>query len=138
MSLRVRLINNAYIQILGNIKEFYVKSPSIAAQIIVAVIPIVGIVMGSAVVFFYFYWNHKQRMLMIEKGIFQQKPFDYSFFSLFAGLVISSVGVGLTSFFYVKEGVDYSLLSGIMPLTIGISLLLFFVSSRKLKNGNNQ
>ena len=32
----------------------------VAVQIIIAVIPIVGIVMGSVLVFFYFLWRDKQ------------------------------------------------------------------------------
>ena len=38
----------------------------VAVQIIIAVIPIVGIVMGSVLVFFYFLWRHKQIMLQIR------------------------------------------------------------------------
>ena len=40
--------------------------PSAAAQVLIMVIPIVGIVMGSVVVFFYLLWRHKQNMMMIE------------------------------------------------------------------------
>ena len=32
-----------------------------AAQVIVTVIPIVGIAMGSTVIFFYLLWNHRQK-----------------------------------------------------------------------------
>ena len=42
--------------------------PSKAAQVIISVIPIVGIVMGSAVIFFYLLWNHRQAMKIIETG----------------------------------------------------------------------
>ena len=52
-------------------------SPSPAVQIIISLIPIVGIVMGCVVVFFYLFWNHKQKMLMITKGIIEKKPFDF-------------------------------------------------------------
>ena len=38
----------------------------VAVQIIIAVIPIVGIVMGSVLIFFYFLWRHRQIMLQIR------------------------------------------------------------------------
>jgi hypothetical protein len=102
------------------------ESPSTAAQILIAAIPNVGIIAGSTVIISYLYWHHKQRMLMIEKGILQKKSFDYVAFSLFGGCLVSGVGLGLTFFFYVKEGFAYSLLSGLMPLSVGVSLLTFF------------
>lgn len=107
-------------------------TPSVAVQILVALIPIVGIVMGSIVVFFYLFWNYKQRMLMIEKGILQKNPFDIDLCSLFSGLVLFGIGLCLTLVFYLQEGMSYSLLSGLIPLAIGVSLLLFFKVRRTL------
>ena len=40
---------------------------STAAEVIVTIIPIVGIVFGCLVIYFYLYWNHKQKLFMIEK-----------------------------------------------------------------------
>jgi len=102
--------------------------PGPAAQIIVTIIPIVGIVMGSVVVFFYLLWNHKQKMLMIERDLVRRTPFDIDTFSLFTGLVLTGIGAALTIFFLLKEGIDYSLLGGIIPLSIGISMSLFYVA----------
>ena len=50
--------------------------PSAAAQILIMVIPIVGIVMGSVVVFFYLLWRHKQHTMMIEKGLVPPRNFN--------------------------------------------------------------
>ncbi len=61
--------------------------PSAAVNIIVSIIPIVGIVMGSVVIFFYLLWSNRQRMLMIEKGLFTRRYFDLKLFSLLLGLV---------------------------------------------------
>lgn len=106
--------------------------PSAAAQVIVTVIPIVGIVLGSIVAFFYLLWNHKQRMRMIEQGMEPTHEFDLETFSLLAGLLNLFIGIVLFIFFLVKEGVDYSLLGGLIPLSIGISLVVFFVLKRKV------
>jgi hypothetical protein len=105
--------------------------PSAAAQVIVTVIPIVGIVLGSIVVFFYLLWTHKQRMTMIERGMKPEKTFDLETLSLLAGLLNLFIGAVLFVFFLVKEGIHYSLLGGLVPLSIGMSLIVFFVLRRK-------
>jgi hypothetical protein len=113
--------------------------PSTAAQIIVTIIPIVGIVMGGVVIFFFLYWNHKQRMLIIEKGQYQKTEFDLSTFSLFAGLVLTSIGVCLVLFFVILEGFSYPVLSGLAPLSLGVSLILYYViRGRTNKDSNGQ
>jgi uncharacterized membrane protein len=107
--------------------------PSNAVNIIVSVIPIVGIVMGSAVIFFYLLWNHKQRMLMIQKDLMQRRNFDFETFSLLSGLLLLGIGASLTLFFVLKQGLSYSVLSGIIPLSLGISLIIFFMIKRTLR-----
>jgi hypothetical protein len=102
-------------------------SPSSAAQILITIIPIVGIVMGAFVLFSYIYYNHKQKILMIEKGIDKRISFDLDVFSLFTGLLLFSIGLCLTIFFRIKEGTGYGLLSGIIPLSCGISLLVYYM-----------
>ncbi|MFH0976685.1 MAG: DUF6249 domain-containing protein [Spirochaetota bacterium] len=103
------------------------QTPSTSAQIIVTVIPIVGIVMGAIVIFFYLFYNHKEKMLMIEKGITKRINFDLGIFSIFTGLLLFGIGLCLTIFFLVKEGFAYSLLSGIIPLSCGISLICYYI-----------
>ena len=60
---------------------------SSAAQVLIAIIPIVGIVTGGIVVFFYLLWRHKQNLRMIEKGVTPSANFDVKSFSLIAGLL---------------------------------------------------
>jgi hypothetical protein len=108
------------------------NTASAAAQIIIAVIPIVGIVMGSVVVFFYLLWNHRRKTLLIRQGIRPEPSFDLASFSLLAGLLNIGVGVVLTVFFLVKDGIQYGLLGGLIPLSVGISLTVFFFLRGKL------
>ncbi len=103
------------------------ETPSAAAQVIVTIIPIVGIVMGSAVIFFYLLYTHKEKMLMIERGIVRKTGFDLGIFSIFSGLILFCIGTCLTIFFSLKEGISYSLLSGIIPLACGIGLISYYV-----------
>jgi len=112
--------------------------PSTAAQIIVTIIPNVGIVMGATVIFFFLLWNHRQRMLIIEKGQYVKTEFDLSTFSLFSGLVLTCIGVCLVVFFVLLEGFSYPVLSGLVPLSLGVSLLIFFairITMNKDSNG---
>ncbi|MGQ9843920.1 MAG: DUF6249 domain-containing protein [Spirochaetota bacterium] len=110
------------------------STPSEAVQILVTVIPIVGIVAGSAVLFSFLYFNHKQKMFSIEKGVYQKISFDFDAFSLFTGFLLSGAGAALTLFFLLKEGMSYGLIGGLVPLGLGISFILYyFVKSKTTK-----
>jgi hypothetical protein len=99
---------------------------SAAAQIIVSVIPIVGIVMSAAVIFFYRRWNHRRKVLLIKAGHYARPEFDLLSFSLLAGLLLSTVGTALTVFLAIVQGPNYGLLGGIIPLAIGVGLLAYY------------
>ena len=101
-------------------------TPSTVVQVIVSIIPIVGIVMGSVVVFFYLLWNHKRRTLLIKAGQFQRPDFDLLSFSLLAGLLLTAVGLALTVFLAIALGVNFGLLGGVIPLAVGIGLLTYY------------
>ncbi len=111
--------------------------PSTAAQVIVTVIPIVGIVMGSVVIFFFLLWNHRQKMLMIEKNLYKRPEFDLISFSLFSGLILTGIGASLVIFFVIKEGFSYGVLSGLIPFSIGVGLILFFIIRLRTFKENN-
>jgi hypothetical protein len=102
-----------------------------AAQIIVSIIPIVGIVMGAVVAFFYLLWSHREKVRLIERGLYQPKKVDLDLFCLLAGLLLASVGLVLTVLFLVLEGASYALLGGLLPFAAGLSFLAFFVLRRK-------
>ena len=113
--------------------------PSAAAQILISIIPIVGIVMGSVVIFFFLFWNHREKMLMIEKGIEKKNMlFDVESFSLLAGLLLFGIGISITLLFAIKEGASYNLLGGLIPLSTGLSLILYFIITRVQKRNNDR
>lgn len=111
-------------------------TPSTAAQVIISIIPIVGIVMGCIVIFFYLLWSYKLKVHMIDKGIYTRAPFDMDTFSLLSGLVLFILGFVLMIFFLVKDGFSYGVLSGLIPVSIGVSLLIFFITRYKIKSKN--
>ena len=108
---------------------------STAAQVVIAVIPIVGIVMGSVVAFFYLLWNHRRRSLLIKAGQYARPEFNLLTFSLLSGLLLSTVGIALTILLAIIEGASYSLLGGIIPLAMGAGLLVFYFIKRFDKHG---
>ncbi|MGO8695232.1 MAG: hypothetical protein ACLQMF_16340 [Rectinemataceae bacterium] len=105
--------------------------PSLAAQVIISIIPIVGIVMGSVVAFFYLLWSHREKMAQIERGGYEPKKIDLETFSLLAGLLLSCVGIVLCAFFIILQGFSFGLLGGAIPLAVGASLLAFFAVRRR-------
>ncbi len=101
--------------------------PSTAAQIIVSIIPIVGIVMGCIIIFFYLMWDYKLKTYMIQNNIYEKKRIDLDTFSLMTGLLLFTLGIALMVFFIVKDGFSYGALSGLIPASIGLSMLLFVI-----------
>lgn len=107
------------------------QTPSAAAQVIVSIIPIVGIVAGGVVVFFFLLWNHKQKMSLVKQGITPVSHFDLETFALLAGLLTFVIGTVLTLLFLVLEGRSYVLLGGLIPLATGTGLLLFYLIQKR-------
>ena len=107
------------------------NTPSVAVQILVTVIPIVGIVAGTVVLCAFLYFNHKQKVLLIEKGLYQKISFDFDSFSLFSGFLLTGVGAALTLFFVLKDGVSYALIGGLVPLGLGLSFILYYFVKMK-------
>ena len=106
------------------------EGTSHAAQVLIAIIPTVGIVMGSVVIFFYLLWYHRQKALLIKAGQYKKQEFNLLSFSLLSGLLLSTVGIALTVLLSIVEGASYGLLGGIIPLSLGIGLLAYYVIKR--------
>lgn len=97
-----------------------------AAQVIISLIPIVGIFIGGTVIFFALLWRHhenKQRLITGEKA---QSAFNHKAAALLIGLLLTGLGLMLTVFFALLSGISPTLLGGLIPFTIGICLLLFY------------
>ncbi len=102
-----------------------------AAQVIIAIIPIVGIVMGAVVIFFYLLWRHHQIIKEIELGIYERPDFSLKTFCLLAGALLVGTGLTLTFLFTLIEGISYALLGGLIPLATGAGFLCVYA---KLKS----
>jgi len=102
------------------------ETTSAAAQVLVTLIPIVGIVAGTTIAFFYLLWNHRRKVRLIEQGIAPRTEFDIDGFALLTGLLATTVGTSLVAFYLLMQDFSYALLGGLIPLAVGIGLLLFY------------
>lgn len=103
-----------------------------AAEIILSIVPLIGIVFGSVLFFFFFLWQYKLKKERIRAGTYTPVFARYfRAFSLLIGCLSIAVGVPMTFVFLLLDGKSYALLGGIIPLSSGIGLLLFyFISGR--------
>lgn len=101
-----------------------ISSP--AAQVILSLIPIVGICIGGIVIFFALLWNHHETKQRIKSGDINPIRYNFKAATLLIGLLLTGIGFMLTVFFILFSGVSPSLLGGLIPFTTGICLLLFY------------
>ena len=104
-----------------------------AAQVIVSIIPLVGIVIGGVVIFFYLLWRNTQIKLLIKSGAYEPARFNLKAFALLTGLLLIAVGLVLTVLILIIDGVSYPLLGGLIPLAIGIALIVFYRIYKNVK-----
>lgn len=97
-----------------------------AAQVIVSLIPIVGITFAAIVIFFGLLWKHKEIKMRISKNEYHPQVFNWKIFSLFAGLCLVGVGFAITILFFLISGFTYGLLGGLIPFVLGIMFLIFY------------
>ncbi len=102
-----------------------------AAQVIVAVIPIVGIVIGGIVIFFYLLWRNAQISLLIKTEKYEPLQFNLPLFSLLTGILLTGIGFILSIFFIILDGFSYHLLGGLIPFVVGICLITFYKIYKK-------
>ncbi len=101
------------------------NTPCPAAQVIISIIPIVGIVFAAIVIFFALLWKHNEIKMRISKNTYNPMNFNWKMFSLLSGLCLVGVGTVLSVVFFLVSGFTYELLGGLIPLSLGIMLLIF-------------
>ncbi|MCH5294426.1 MAG: hypothetical protein J1F14_00785 [Treponema sp.] len=109
---------------------------STAAQIIVSIIPIVGIACGSVLLFFALLWHHKETKQRINSGAPAPAKFNFKPFCLLTGLTLIGVGLVLSIMLFLLEGVCWALLGGLLPLAIGVAVCIFYKINPDFKKEN--
>lgn len=97
-----------------------------SAQVIIALIPIVGIAIGGIILFFYLLWTHHEAKLKIRTGVYKKTEFDLKTFSLLVGILLIGLGIILTLLFALIDGLSYALLGGLIPFIVGVCLIIFY------------
>ena len=111
---------------------------STAAQVIISLIPIVGIGIGGVVMFFYLLWHHRQLTLLIKAGEYKPTHIDLHVASLLLGILLTGIGFVLSLLFVIMDGLSYALMGGLIPLVMGIGFLVFCIVYPSLKNRNER
>lgn len=96
-----------------------------SAQVLIALLPMVSVVIVGVLYFFYMLWEYRKARMLIEKD----RPAPPSRFNerlLLIGIVALCVGIGLLIFFLIKGGFGDALLGGIIPITTGLGILIYY------------
>ncbi|HUZ17030.1 MAG TPA: DUF6249 domain-containing protein [Spirochaetia bacterium] len=104
-----------------------------AAQVLIAVLPLVAVVLLAVMTFFFFLWDYRTKRLIIEKGQ-QPVPRKIDDKLLLLGIVSLFVGVGLLIFFSLYNGLSNTLLGGIIPVTAGLGIITHYVIMHGRRN----
>lgn len=104
-----------------------------ASQLMIAILPLIAVVVFGLLSFFFFLWEYKKNKTIIEKGG-EPKPTYLDEKLLLVGIVALFVGAGLFLFFLIYNGLDASLLGGIIPTTSGLGIITYFIVIKKKRD----
>jgi hypothetical protein len=96
-----------------------------AAQVLIALLPLISVIIVGILCFFYLLWEYRKAQLLIEKD----RPLPPSRFNerlLLVGIVALCVGAGLSLYFLLKGGMSDALLGGIIPVTTGLGIIIYY------------
>ena len=115
------------IEAIKNLNAQLAHPPSDPARVILSLIPAFGIVFGSVLLFFFFYWHFSIRRELIRAGLYRPSTFrNFRVFCLLVGSLATFVGIPMTVLFYALQGLTYAMLGGLIPLGAGLGFLVFY------------
>ena len=103
-----------------------------SAQILIAALPLVAVVLLTVLTFFFMLWDYRHKRLLVERGG-TPVPRNLDEKLLLIGIVALFVGVGLLVFFALKTGLSDALLGGIIPTTAGLGIITYYVLVQRRK-----
>ncbi|MCG6144248.1 hypothetical protein [Leptospira bandrabouensis] len=95
-------------------------------RLVLYLVPNIGIIFGTTLLFFLFQWWHKQKMALIQSGQYKPWSFDIRLYSFFLGLLLTFTGFALSFVFILVLGSSMAMLGGLIPFAIGLGLLTFY------------
>jgi len=113
------------------------KSSGTAAEVILSIVPLVAIVFGTALLFFFLFYNYKLRKERIRMQIPTVSTMAHlRFISLLTGCVAFTAGIPLTLYFVFTDPRHPGILGGLIPLTAGLGLVAFYYLSKNATENN--
>jgi hypothetical protein len=97
-----------------------------SAQVLIALIPLIGVIVFGVLAFFFMLWDHQKQMLLIERGE-RARPRNFNEKLLLLGIVSFFIGIGLSIFFTLQSGLSDSLLGGIIPVMTGLGIIVYYI-----------
>ena len=110
---------------------------SSAADVLLSLVPITGIAFGWTLLFFFFLWQYRLKKELIRTGQYETSTFwkNIRTFSLLIGFLSTMIGIPITVLFFIIHGASVVALGGLIPISVGLGLLIFYVFSRKRNEG---
>jgi hypothetical protein len=96
------------------------------AQVLIAILPLASVMILGILTFFFMLWDHKKRMLVIQKGG-TPAPRNIDDRLLLLGIVSLFIGVGLTVFMSIYNGFKPPLLGGMIPTLTGAAIITYYM-----------
>ena len=132
------------IRVLGKLSEILAQNPptpmksgNAAVEILLSLVPLLGVILGVTIIFFFLLWRYKvTRELIRTEQYHPTSQKDYRLFALLIGCISAALGLPMSVLFYILDGASYVMLGGLLPFSFGIGLLVFFVFTRN-KSGTN-
>ncbi len=103
-----------------------------SAQVLIASLPMVAIILLAVLSFFFILWDYRKNRLIIEKGG-TPVPRRIDEKLILIGIVSLFVGAGLLVFFALKTGLSNSLLGGIIPTMAGLGIITYYSVFHRIK-----
>lgn len=105
-------------------------SLSNAPQVLISIVPILGVVMGTTLLFFFLLWKYRINRELVQTGQYQPSFWNnLRTLTLLIGSLSFSIGLPLSILFFAVDGVSYTALGGLIPLFTGIGFIMFYVIS---------
>lgn len=128
---QIQRLSEAVERLNAVVGENSASSGSSAPEIILSLVPLLGVVFGCVLLFFFLLWQYRIRRELIRSG--QHQPMfvaNIRVISLLIGLLGIAAGLPMTLLFILIEGVSYALLGGLLPFFAGIGFLVFYAMTR--------
>ncbi len=104
---------------------------STSAQIIMSVVPILGVICSCVVLVVFIRWYFRFQTHLLKEGQYKGSvhvdELNAHSLLLLLGIVSSFLGLPIGILFYMVNGVSYSVLNGIIPFFSGLGMITYYI-----------